>query len=180
MPRAARIAVAALSLSAAGLVGLVASEGYTDRAVIPVRGDRPTIGFGTTYRDDGTPVQPGDRTEPVAALRRAVAHLEGDQAALRRCMDGATMTQGEWDVLVDHAYQFGVSATCGSTVARLTRAGKHAQACEGYLAWRFVAGRDCKDPASGCRGVWTRAQERRQRCLQAAPMTSSPPSTHGA
>jgi GH24 family phage-related lysozyme (muramidase) len=167
MPRAARIAVAALSLSAAGLVGLVASEGYTDRAVIPVRGDRPTIGFGTTYRDDGTPVQPGDRTEPVAALRRAVAHLEGDQAALRRCMDGATMTQGEWDVLVDHSYQYGPRKTCTSTVARLTREGQYTQACESYLAWHYAFGRDCRVRANDCYGVWTRAQERRARCLQA-------------
>ena len=43
-----RRAVAALTLSAAALVGIVLHEGYTDRAVIPVKGDVPTIGFGTT------------------------------------------------------------------------------------------------------------------------------------
>ena len=43
-----RRTVAALTLSAAALVGIVLHEGYTDRAVIPVKGDVPTIGFGTT------------------------------------------------------------------------------------------------------------------------------------
>ena len=51
-----RRTVAALTLSAAALVGIVLHEGYTDRAVIPVKGDVPTIGFGTT-----TGVKLGDR-----------------------------------------------------------------------------------------------------------------------
>ena len=38
--------VAGLALSASALVGLIAREGYTDKAVIPVKGDRPTVGFG--------------------------------------------------------------------------------------------------------------------------------------
>ena len=41
-----RRTVAGLTLSAAALVGIVLHEGYTDRAVIPVLGDVPIIGFG--------------------------------------------------------------------------------------------------------------------------------------
>ena len=41
---AMRRTVAGLTLSAAALVGIVLHEGYTDRAVIPVKGDVPTIG----------------------------------------------------------------------------------------------------------------------------------------
>ncbi|WP_297832981.1 hypothetical protein [Thermomonas sp.] len=55
--------MAALTLSAAALVGIVLHEGYTDRAVIPVKGDVPTIGFGTT-----TDVKIGDTTTPPKAL----------------------------------------------------------------------------------------------------------------
>ena len=36
-----RRSVTALALSAAALVGIVLHEGYTDRAVIPVKGDVP-------------------------------------------------------------------------------------------------------------------------------------------
>jgi len=52
-----RMLVAALSLSAAGLVGLVLHENYTGTAVIPTQGDRPTIGHGSTFHEDGTPVK---------------------------------------------------------------------------------------------------------------------------
>ena len=43
-----RIQLAALTLSAATLVGIAVHEGYRDTAYIPVPGDVPTIGFGTT------------------------------------------------------------------------------------------------------------------------------------
>ena len=43
-----RSAVALLVLAASTLVGIAVHEGYKDEAYIPVRGDVPTIGFGTT------------------------------------------------------------------------------------------------------------------------------------
>ncbi len=42
-----RRTVAGLTLSAAALVGIVL-RGYADRAVIPVKGDVPTVGLSTT------------------------------------------------------------------------------------------------------------------------------------
>lgn len=160
----ARLAVAALSLSAVGFVALIGSEGYTDRAVVPVAGDRPTVGFGSTFRDDGSPVQMGDTITPPRAVARTYAHIERDETRLRQCVT-APLHQHEYDVLVDHAYQFGSSATCGSTIVRLTNAGQYAAACDAYLAWKRAAGRDCSVRSNGCFGVWLRAQERRARCL---------------
>lgn len=49
-----RIAIGALALSAAGPVGLITHESYTGTAIVPVAGDRPTVGFGSTFRDDGS------------------------------------------------------------------------------------------------------------------------------
>lgn len=68
---AIRRTVAGLTLSAAALVGIVLQEGYTDRAVIPVKGDVPTIGFGTT-----TGVKLGDTTTPPKALARALTDVQ--------------------------------------------------------------------------------------------------------
>ena len=75
-----RIAVAALSLSAAAFVGILTREGYTDRAVIPVPGDVPTYGFGTT---EG--VRMGDTTTPVEAVQRALNDASKYEGALKRC-----------------------------------------------------------------------------------------------
>ena len=78
-----RRTVAALTLSAAALVGIVLHEGYTDRAVIPVKGDVPTIGFGTT-----TGVKVGDTTTPPKALARALTDVQQFEGALIQGLKG--------------------------------------------------------------------------------------------
>ena len=60
-----RIAVGALSLTAAGLVALANFEGFRSEAYVPVPGDVPTIGFGST-----TGVQMGDKISVPEALGR--------------------------------------------------------------------------------------------------------------
>lgn len=159
-----RRAIAGLSLSAAAFVGLVAHEGYSDRAIVPVEGDRPTVGFGSTFRDDGTPVKMGDTITPPRAVARSYAHIQKDESQLRQCIT-APLHQLEYDLLVDHAYQFGAGATCNSTVVRLTNAQRYREACEAHLMWKRVAGRDCSVRANGCFGVWLRAINRRDKCL---------------
>lgn len=161
-----RVAIGALALSAAGLVGLALEEHYTDRAVIPVSGDVPTVGFGSTKREDGSPVQMGDTTTPPKALARTLAHIQKDEAGLKQCVT-APLSQAEYDILVKFSYQYGPGATCKSTLVKLINQGRYAEACEQYARWTFVAGRDCAAPGSGCRGVVIRANERRDKCMEA-------------
>ena len=40
--------IAAISLSATALVAIALHEGYRENAYLPLAGDIPTIGFGTT------------------------------------------------------------------------------------------------------------------------------------
>ena len=162
-----RVAFAALTLSAAGFAGLVLEESYTDRAVVPTKGDRPTVGFGSTFRDDGTPVQMGDTITPARAVARSVAHVAKDESGLKRCVTGA-LSQAEYDILLKFAYQYGVRATCASSIVRNINAGNYAQACDGYTLYRYSAGYDCSIPGNRvCGGVWTRNLERREQCLAA-------------
>ena len=159
-----RTAIGALVVSASALVTLAVHEGYTDRAVIPVPGDRPTSGFGSTFNTDGTPVKMGDTTTPVAALQRTLAHIQKDEAGLKRCIT-APLHQAEYDLLVDAAYQYGPATVCKSSMVREANAGNYAASCEAYLKYRFVAGRDCALPGSGCRGVAIRVKARRDACM---------------
>ncbi|HEV6964628.1 glycoside hydrolase family protein [Roseateles sp.] len=165
-----RIAIGALSLSAAGFVGLTAHEAFTDRAIIPTKGDRPTVGFGSTFRDDGTPVQMGDTITVPKALARSQKHIEKDEMGLKRCVT-ADLHQVEYDLLVDHAYQYGVAKTCASTMVKESNAGNYVAACNAYPLWFRAGGRDCRRPENwgpqGCKGVWTRSLERQQKCLGA-------------
>ena len=162
-----RIAFAALSLSAAGFAALVLEEGFTGQAVVPTKGDRPTVGFGSTFRDDGTPVRMGDTITPQRAIVRSMAHISKDESGLKRCVTGA-LSQPEYDILLKFSYQYGVRATCNSSMVRHVNAGQYAQACEGYTLYRYSAGHDCSAPGNRiCGGVWTRNLERREQCLAA-------------
>lgn len=158
--------IAALSVSAVMLVGLVVEEGYTDKAIIPVKGDVPTVGFGMTHRPDGTPVQMGDRTNPIDALQRSLAHIQRDERGIKRCVT-APLTQTEYDLMVDFSYQYGVARLCSSTMVRLANAGDYEGSCRGYLQYKRVKGFDCSTPGNKvCRGVWTRLVERYQKCME--------------
>lgn len=165
-PGVIRAAIAGLALSAAGLVGIVQHEGYTSRAVIPIPGDRPTVGFGSTFKEDGTPVTMQDTATPQQALRMSLSHIAKDELGLKRCVT-APLSQAEYDVLVDFAYWRGTGGACRSEVVKALNRGDYAASCAAYLNLdsRRAAGRDCKDPLSNCRGVWLRAQERHTRCM---------------
>ena len=162
-----RAAIASLALSAAGLVAIVSHEGYRDKAYIPVPGDRPTVGFGSTFHPDGSPVKMGDSVTPQKALRMSLAHIGKDELNLKRCVKG-DLYPGEYDILVDFAYWRGSGGACRSDVVRHINAGNYTAACEAYLNLdsRRAAGRDCKEPDSGCRGVWLRAQKRYSDCME--------------
>lgn len=166
--KAKRTVIGATVLSAAGLIALVSQEGYTDKAVIPIPGDRPTMGFGSTFKEDGSPVKMGDTATPAKAMRMTMAHIAKDEIGLRKCVTGE-VSQVEYDVLLDFTYWRGVGGACRSDVVKNINAGDYAAACEAYLNLdsRRAAGKDCKDPASRCRGVWLRAQERHRKCMEA-------------
>ncbi|MEY5098865.1 MAG: hypothetical protein RJA36_1584 [Pseudomonadota bacterium] len=176
-----RIAIAALALSAAALVKIASEEGYTETAVVPVKGDRPTVGFGSTFKEDGSPVQMGDRITPPAALGRTLAHIQKDEAGLRKCVTGA-LNQGEYDILVNFTYQYGPQAACASSIVKQVNAGNYEAACDAYLLYRFV-GRgadryDCSTTIDGkpnrrCWGVWERSRERQKACRAAAGLPPS-------
>lgn len=161
-----RAAVAALSLSAAGLVGLVSHEGYTDQAVQPLPGDKWTYGFGSTTREDGTAVLPGDKITPVRALIKAQQDVSGKEAEIKRCLGpDAAMHQHEWDFVVSMAYNIGTARWCGSTMAQLFRANQHEAACKQVMRWTFYQGKDCLDRSNKCYGLVERRQKEYLQCM---------------
>ena len=159
-----RRTVAGLTLSAAALVGIVLHEGYTDRAVIPVKGDVPTIGFGTT-----TGVKLGDTTTPPKALARALTDVQQFEGALKQCVT-VPLAQHEYDALVTFSYNVGSRAFCQSTLVRKLNVQDYAGACAELLRWRFFQGKDCALPTNArlCGGLATRREAEYRQCIGAA------------
>ena len=130
-----RVVIGALALSASGLVGLTAYEGYTDRAVIPIPGDVPTIGFGTT---EG--VKLGDKITPPVALARALQDAQKFEGAVKKCVR-VPLHQHEYDAFLQLAYNIGSGAFCGSTLVRKLNAQDYAGACAEISRWNRASGR---------------------------------------
>ena len=130
-----RAGIAGLVLSASGLVFTVSYEGYTNNAVIPIPGDVPTIGFGTTQG-----VKMGDKTTPPKALGRALSDIQKYEGAIKTCVK-VPLYQFEYDSLVDFTYNVGAEAFCGSTLAKKLNAGDYAGACLEIKKWNKFQGR---------------------------------------
>lgn len=163
-----RVAVAALTLSAAGFIGLVSHEGYVGEAMIPTQGDRPTVGFGSTYQLDGKAVKLGDKTTPVRALITAQAHISKEEQVFRDSLAGASLSQAEFDLYMDFVYQYGAANWQSSSMRRHILAGNYPAACDALLLWKRAGGYDCSTPGNKrCWGVWERQLERHKKCTEA-------------
>jgi lysozyme len=131
-----RTVIAALTLSAAGFVGLLNYEGYTDRAVIPVPGDVPTIGFGTT---EG--VKMGDTITPPKAVARALTDVNKFEGAMKQCIK-VPLHQYEYDAYLQLEYNIGARAFCSSTLVAKLNKGDYAGACAEISRWNKMGGRE--------------------------------------
>lgn len=129
--------------SAALVAALVGWEGYRERAYDDGVGVQ-TIGFGSTTREDGTPVRRGDRTDPVRAVRQLAADADATARALAACIGPVPLTQGEFDAYVSWAYNVGTTAACRSTLVRKLKQTPpdYAGACAELLKWTKAGGRE--------------------------------------
>ena len=147
-----RINHALLALSASALVGIAVHEGYRGEAYEPVKGDVPTIGFGTT---EG--VEMGDRTTPERALILLLKDANKFQNAVKRCAP-VPMYQYEFDAYVSLTYNIGEGAFCRSTLVKKLNAGDYGGACREIRKWDKFKGKPLP-------GLTKRRQEEYQKCL---------------
>lgn len=146
-----RTQVAALSLSAAALVGLALHEGYRENAYIPVPGDVPTIGFGTTQD-----VELGDKTTPERALVGLLKDANKFELSVQSCVK-VPLHQYEYDAYVSLTYNIGPRAFCGSTLVKRLNQSDYSGACLEILKWDKFKGKPLP-------GLTKRRQEEYLKC----------------
>ena len=130
-----RLAVGVLSLSATGLIGIASYEGFSEKAYIPIKGDVPTIGFGST---EG--VKMGDAITVPQALDRLRRDITVAESAISRCVR-VPLSQGELDAYTSLAFNVGTDAFCRSTLVVKLNGGDYAGACEEIKRWVYAGGR---------------------------------------
>ena len=157
-----RLAIAMLAVPAAAVVGIALQEDYREVAYIPVKGDRPTFGYGSTKW-----VKMGDRTTPARALLRLYTEVEGIYAnELKKCIK-VPLHSYEFGAYVSLAYSVGAETVCRKAkpdkhghiepnLIDLINSERYAEACERIGA--FVYGPDKTKPLPGL--IKRRAAER--------------------
>lgn len=150
-----RQSVGGLGIGAALLVSVMVYEGYTDKAVIPVPGDVPTIGVGRT---EG--VHMGDKTEPVREMMMLLKNLDKYGNGIKACIN-VPLYQYELDAFVSLAYNIGINAFCNSTLVKKLNAGDYVGACEQIMIWDKFKGKPLK-------GLTNRRNEEYRTCRGSA------------
>lgn len=159
-----RIVIAALSLSAAGFVGILAREEYREQAYAdPTYGWKvPTVGFGTTGG-----IKQGDTLKVVPAIQRALIDASKFEGALKQCVT-VPLHQAELDLYVNFSYNIGSAGFCGSTVVKRLNALNYVGACDAILMWKKSNGQDCSAPGNRtCSGLWTDRLKSHAACMAA-------------
>ena len=124
-----------MQLSAAGLELIKRAEGFRGHVYTDAAGF-PTIGYG--HRVTPQESFPGgmDEGQAGAILARDVGQAEQAVGRLVR----VTLTQGQFDALVDFCFNLGVGRLAGSSLLRELNAGRHDTASEQLLNWDHAGG----------------------------------------
>ena len=144
--------IGALVLSASALVSVVLHEGYSDKAIIPVPGDVPTLGFGTTGG-----VKMGDTITAPKAIARALQDIQKFEGAVKACVQ-VPLYQYEYDAYISLSYNIGSSAFCSSTLVKKLNAGDYPGACLEILKWDKFQGKPLA-------GLTYRRRDEYQQCI---------------
>lgn len=163
--------IAALCVSAACLFGVMTREGFDGTATQPVPGDRWTYGYGSTEKEDGSRVVPGDKITKDDGRRLLELKINDEYgAALKRCAGDVELLQREYDYLLDLAYNIGWPKVCSSTSVKEFRAGNYEAGCKAVFKFDMLQGRHCSLPENrnrkdGCRGIMNRRQAQYDLCI---------------
>lgn len=155
------------AISTAGVTFTTKYEGFTSKPVIPVKGDVPTIGYGTTvYGDTGKKVTMKDKAITKEQGQKYLKiHMDSDAKKFNSSLSGVYLTQTEYDLYMDFTYNFGYSNWKSSSMLKNLKAKNYVEACKSLLKWKYVAKRDCSIRKNNCYGVWTRQLDRYNLCI---------------
>jgi lysozyme len=124
-----------MHISDEGLDLIRKSEGFRERVYLDVAGLQ-TIGYGHLVKP--TESFPNGLTESEAAALLA-SDVHGAEQSVARLVK-VTLTQGQFDALVDFCFNLGAGRLAGSTLLRELNAGHHDAAAQQLLSWDHAAG----------------------------------------
>jgi lysozyme len=149
-----------MQLSAAGLDLLKKSEGFRNRVYMDVAGV-PTIGYG--HRLLHPESFPNGIDEAQAANLLASDVRDAEQAVER--LVKVTLTQGQFDALVDFCFNLGAGRLASSTLLKDLNCGRYDDAAGQLLLWDHAGGEEnagLKARREAEAELWGNAQARQE------------------
>lgn len=145
------------------LGGLAAHEGtkqtpYRDKLA---PGQPWTVCAGIT----GKGVIPGKKYSLLECKQLEQAYVQRMAARMEPCLK-EPLSVYEWVAWGDFSYNLGTGKWCGSTALQLLNQGKHREACDQILRWKYTNGLDCTVKANKCDGIITRRKWQHATCLR--------------
>jgi lysozyme len=155
-----------MKTSAAGIEIIKRNEGCRLEAYLDTIADPPvwTIGYGDTSN-----VHPAMRITQQEAEDRLAGRLSREfEPGVLAALQGAAVSQPQFDAMVSLAWNIGVGGFKGSSVARLHRAGDYAAAASAFALWNRAGGRAIE-------GLTRRRKEEAALYLSASVGSQEPP-----
>lgn len=147
-----------LQTSEQGLAHVANQEGCR-LAAYQCSADKWTAGLGHTK---------GITKNEQITLEQAADYFIEDVAVAEKVVTNAITkqaSQGEFDMMVSFVFNLGAGNFKRSTLLKKFNAGQNQQACNEYLRWVYVNGKNCNLKASNCAGIVKRRQIEREVCL---------------
>jgi lysozyme len=147
----------------AAIVGSVAAASllvFTPAQEGTVYATYKDLGGVLTYCTGATEdAQWGKTYSPAECAAQLDRDLERHAAGIAKCVNMDRLTDGQRVAFVDAAFNIGVPAFCGSSMARKANVGDMRGACDALLLWNRVGGREVA-------GLTKRRQRERELCLK--------------
>ena len=151
-----------LKTSEPGLMHVANLEGCRTQAY-QCSADTWTTGIGHT-----TDVKQGDTVTHQQIAENFVSDVAYAERVVNQSLT-QPVTQSQFDVMVSFVFNLGEGNFKQSTMLKLFNKNEPVKACEQFMRWVYVSGKNCNDKDSNCKGIVTRRQIERNACLNGWP-----------
>lgn len=152
-----------IALIAAGAGSAAIAAGFVaEKEGLSLAAYRDGASVWTICHGHTATARPGMTATPEDCKRLFASDLGRALAEIDRVVT-VPMSPARRAAVASFAYNLGLPALKRSTFLRRLNAGDPG-ACDEITRWVYVGGKDCRDPANGCRGIVIRRQQETALC----------------
>ncbi len=131
-----------INISESALKKIMLHEAFSSKPYMPTPKDRPTIGYGSTFYENGKAVKMTD--SPITKERAEGLFRwwvsQKCETPLRKLVS-VPLNQNQWDALCSLIYNIGETNFATSSVRKHLNNGDYQKAADSFLSWVYQKGK---------------------------------------